>query len=110
ALTLNQWTVVAEVVKSAGCNSKHVVGTKFYFDPFGNMLTKLNPSRVCIFALAPLQMALFHIGESLYAGNDPREMVFKRASCFDVGLDCGGWGQIVMEVKVIPRSEIGSSE
>lgn len=25
---------------------------------------------------------------------------FKRAGCFDVGLECGGWGRIVLELRV----------
>ncbi len=30
-------------------------------------------------------------------GVDPNEMRFKRAAFFDVGLECGGLGRIVME-------------
>ncbi len=106
ARELNKYTVVAEVVESHGCNSGHKVGTKLCFDPFGNMLTKLCPSRVCLYALGPLQLILFHIGEALYAGHDPRKMVFNRCSCFDVGVQCGGWGQIIFDVKIIPRDAI----
>ena len=32
-------TIVAEVIESEGCNSKHKVGDKFYFDGSGNLLT-----------------------------------------------------------------------
>jgi len=28
-----------------------------------------------------------------YAGIGPNEMMSKRASCFDVGLEYGGWGK-----------------
>jgi hypothetical protein len=35
-----------------------------------------------------------------YADADPNEMRFKHAACFDVGLECGGWGRIVLEIKV----------
>jgi hypothetical protein len=31
---------------------------------------------------------------------DPNEMCFKRASCFDVRIDCGGWGRVVLELRV----------
>lgn len=30
----------------------------------------------------------------------------KRAGCFDIGLKCGGWGKIVMELKVVDSNKI----
>jgi hypothetical protein len=32
-------------------------------------------------------------------------MRFKRTGCFDVGVKCGGWGRIVMEIKVEDRQK-----
>jgi hypothetical protein len=43
--------------------------------------------------------------ELLYAGVEPNEMRFNRAACFDVGLECGGWGRIAMEIKVANRKK-----
>jgi len=100
---MNQWTVVAEVIKSEHCFSGHKVGDKFYLDPFGNLLTHKNPKRICIYALEPLSKAIFHISEQLYAGRDPNEIVFRNYHCFDVGLACGGWGEIVVRVSVVKR-------
>jgi len=31
---------------------------------------------------------------------------FKRASCFDVGIECCGWGRIVMELSVINKEDL----
>ncbi|MFX0023298.1 MAG: hypothetical protein ACFE9S_13310 [Candidatus Hermodarchaeota archaeon] len=99
-------TFVIEIIESHGCNSQHKVGDKFYFDGAGNLLTKKSPKKICIYALAELDKVLFAAGELLFAGINPNEMRFKRVSCFDVGLKCGGWGQIVMELKVIDRKEV----
>lgn len=98
-------TIVVEVVESKGCNSQHKVGDKFIFDGAGNLLTKKNPKRICIYALAALPQFIFTINELVYAGVDPNEMRFKRTGCFDVGVDCGGWGHIVMEVRVEERQK-----
>jgi uncharacterized repeat protein (TIGR04076 family) len=98
-------TIVAEVVESKNCNSQHKVGDKLIFDGAGNLLTKKNPKRICIYALAPLAQAIFAINELVYAGVDPNEIRFKRAGCFDVGVDCGGWGHIVMEIRVEERQK-----
>ena len=43
--------------------------------------------------------------EMIYAGVDPNEMRFKRSACFDVGLECGGWGRIVMEIRFEDRKK-----
>jgi hypothetical protein len=32
-------------------------------------------------------------------------MRFRRAACFDVGVQCGGWGRIVLELSVHDRSK-----
>jgi len=98
-------TIVVEVVESEGCNSQHKVGDKFIFDGAGNLLTKKSPKRICIYALAQLPQMIFTANELVYAGIDPNVMRFKRTGCFDVGVDCRGWGHIVMEVRVEERQK-----
>lgn len=46
--------------------------------------------------------------ELFYAGVDPNGMRFRRVGCFDVGVRCGGWGHIVMELKMEDRRKQGS--
>jgi len=99
-------TIVAKVVESHGCNSQHKVGEKFYFDGGGNLITKLCPKRICIYALSSMASLIFTSNELFYAGIDPNEMRFKRAGCFDVGVQCGGWGHIVMELSVEDRDKL----
>ena len=99
-------TIVVEVVDSHGCNSQHGVGDRFYFDGAGNLLTKLCPKKICIYALQAITPQVFTASELLYAGVDPNEMRFRRAACFDVGLEQGGWGRIVMKITVEDRKKI----
>lgn len=91
---------VLEVVESKGCNSNHKVGDRFYFDHVGNILTDLCPPKICGYSLNSAMMMIFSASEMLFAGVDPREIRFNRASCFDVGIECGGWGRIVLELQV----------
>jgi uncharacterized repeat protein (TIGR04076 family) len=106
ALMLNK-TIIAEVIEARGCDSGHKAGDKFYFDGRGiSLLTKLGPSRICIFALHSIALAMPALAELMYAGIDPNAMKFKRFGCVDVGVRCGGWGHIVMEVKVAAREMI----
>jgi uncharacterized repeat protein (TIGR04076 family) len=97
--------IVLEVVESHGCNSRHRVGDRFYFDGVGNLLTERCPSKVCTYSLGSALMMVFAANEMMYAGVDPNQIRFKRAGCFDVGLQCGGWGRIVLELRVEDRSE-----
>lgn len=96
--------IILEVVESHGCNSKHRIGDKFYFDALGNLLTELCPKKVCGYSLNAAMMMVFTANEMLFAGVDPNEIRFKRAGCFDVGLECGGWGRIVLELRVEDKS------
>ena len=98
-------TIVIQVVDSYGCNSQHKAGDKLYFDGGGNLLTKLCPKKICMGALAPLAAYINTATELIYAGVDPNEMRFKRTGCVDVGLRCGGWGHIIMELKVEDRKK-----
>ena len=43
-------------------------------------------------------------------GVDPNEMRFRRSSCFDVGLECGGWGRIVLELSVRNREQLEAQQ
>jgi len=105
ALMLNK-TIVAEVIEAHGCDSGHKAGDKFYFDGRGvSLLTKLGPSRICIFALHSIALAMPALAELMYAGVDPNNMRFNRFGCVDVGVRCGGWGHIVMEIKVEDREK-----
>ncbi len=103
AIPLMNKTIIAEVVESHGCNSLHTVGDKFIFDGAGNLISKLCPKRICIYALSSIAPLVFASNELFYAGVDPNEMRFKRTGCFDVGVRCGGWGRIVMELRVEDR-------
>ncbi|UCD90848.1 MAG: TIGR04076 family protein [Desulfobacterales bacterium] len=97
-------TIIVQVVDSHGCNSQHKLGDSFHFDGAGNLLTKLSPKKICIYALNAITPQIFAANELLFAGIDPNEMRFKRAACFDVGLEYDGWGRIVMEMRVESRN------
>ncbi len=98
-------TIVAEVVESHGCNSQHKVGDKFYLDGAGNLISKLCPKMMCLYAVSALKPAVFAVNELFYAGADPNGLRFNRTGCSDVGIECGGWGHIVMEIKVEDRKK-----
>lgn len=48
ASVLMNKVIILEVVESQGCNSRHMVGDKFYFDGAGNLLTERGKKNLCI--------------------------------------------------------------
>jgi len=109
AALLMDKVIVLEVVEAHGCNSRHRMGDKFYFDGAGNLLTKPSPEKICVFSLCNAMLMIFAVSEMLYAGVDPNTMRFKRTNCFDVGLQCGGWGRIVLELSVQDRTQLDTA-
>lgn len=98
-------TIVIEVVEAHGCNSRHQAGDKFYFDGSGNLLTRLCPGRLCFGAMSAMPALISAAQELFYAGVDPNEMRFKRVGCVDIGINCGGWGRVLMDLKMEDRKK-----
>ena len=103
ARELQNKTIIIEVIHSHGCNSQHSVGDKFVFDGFGNLITKLSPSRICVGILSSLSSLIFSAHELMYADVDPNTMKFNTVDCIDVGIQCGGWGKVVVKLRVEER-------
>jgi len=91
---------IITVVDAHGCNSRHEKGDVFYLDGHGNLLMASNPDKICIFALGSLSTLVFTAHELIYAGINPNQMRFNRVGCADVGLSCGGWGKIVLQLNM----------
>jgi hypothetical protein len=93
-------TITAEVVESHGCFSGHRKGQKIHLDSAGNLLSKKCPDKMCVLLVGNLTPLIFGLQQLMFNGVDPEKLKFKRFGCADVGLACGGWGHVVMEVNV----------
>ncbi len=97
------YRLIAEVVKSENCISGHKVGDKFVMNGAGQLLPKecTNKDTLCIFALAKLNQAAAIYFDRIMSGNDPLSgSIFEVLRCEDVGMENGGWGEIVMKLYV----------
>jgi uncharacterized repeat protein (TIGR04076 family) len=97
---LAKYRIVVEVIKSHGCVLNHQVGDKFYFASNGALLCSEGPPHICAGALSPLMTYAYRVVDKVGAGLDPMKYTFNRVRCIDVGVDNGGWGEILMEVRV----------
>jgi uncharacterized repeat protein (TIGR04076 family) len=99
-----RYSIVAEVIKACHCNSGYKVGDRFVLDVDGNFITKLCPSRLCVYLMAQLTIPVALINERLSEGLDPNQFHFTHyVRCPDTGVECGGYGEVMAEIKVVPR-------
>ena len=95
-----KYKVVAEVTSSCGCGAGHKVGDRIVFGGDGTLLCKESPERVCVGLLSPVNPIVGGVLDKICNGEDPTKMAFNKVHCIDVGVDHGGWGEVVVEVKV----------
>ena len=98
------FSIEAEVISSQNCNSGHHVGQQFILDVDGNFITKLCPKRICVYLASQLTIPVALINERLSEGHEPNDFHFMRyARCLDVGVDCMGYGEVMLKIRVVPR-------
>lgn len=95
-----KYKVVAEVTSAYGCGAGHKVGDRIVFAGDGTLLCKESPERICSGLLSPVNPFVLTALDKICTGEDPTQMAFNKAHCIDVGVDQGGWGEVVVEVRV----------
>jgi uncharacterized repeat protein (TIGR04076 family) len=99
-----QYTIEAEVVQSRHCNTGYRVGDKFIMDVDGNFITKRCPKKMCVYLVSQLTIPVALINERLSEGLDPNPFHFMHdVRCPDVGVDCSGYGEVMLRVQVVSR-------
>ena len=100
----SRYSIEARIVEARHCNSGYALGDRFILDVDGNFITKLCPKRLCVYAVSQLAVPVALIIERISEGLDPNGFHFmRRVRCTDVGVDCSGYGGVMMEVSVVPR-------
>ncbi|MBI2916852.1 MAG: hypothetical protein HYY01_02575 [Chloroflexi bacterium] len=96
-----EYKMVAEVVQSRGCALHLKAGDKLVLTSDGLLLADESTAALCLWALAPLVPWNYMVYDRLIEGQDPTEFGLDRVRCLDVGLECGGWGEVLMKVYCI---------
>ena len=102
---LDAWTITAEVVESHGCAAGHQVGDRFHFSPHGTYLATEGPDRPCVQVFVAAAPAIAVMQERIISGLSPEPYLFNHVGCVDVGLACGGWGQIALQLSAEPAAD-----
>lgn len=97
-------SIEAEVVHARHCNSGHAVGQKIILDMDGNFISKLCPKKMCVYLISQLIIPVALINERLSEGLEMNDFHFMRyVRCPDAGVECYGYGEVMLKVQVIPR-------
>ena len=98
------YSIEAEVIRSRHCNSGYEKGQKFIMDVEGNFITKLCPKKMCVYLISQLTVPVALINERLSEGHEPNDFHFMRyVRCLDTGIECMGYGEVMLKVQAIPR-------
>jgi hypothetical protein len=100
-----QVQIIAEVVKSERCFAQAEVGDKLVFDPYLNL--QRSNGVVCPKALLPVMLqinALWEMSmEWAESGKEsPPEIVWRNVRCLDPGLENGGVGGVIYNIRIEP--------
>jgi uncharacterized repeat protein (TIGR04076 family) len=97
---------IFEVVQAHGCVSQHKVGDKIYFDGLASLIPEASPNRICAYAISSMSQLIWTAQELVYAGVDPNNMCYDRVCCIDVGVRCGGVGNVAFSFKAEKKGSI----
>ncbi len=101
------YSIVAEVVMARNCNSMHKTGQKLILDIDGNFITKLCPSKICVYLASQLTIPVAMINERLSESLPPNDFHFMRyVRCPDTGVECLGYGKVKLKVEVVFRKTV----
>jgi hypothetical protein len=102
-----KYSIEAQVVKSRNCNSGHIEGQKLIMDVDGNLISKYCPKRMCVYLVSQLTVPIAVINERFSEGLPPNDFHFMRyVHCPDMGVDCMGYGEVMLKIQVVPRINI----
>ena len=105
AQEIPKYKLIAEVTNSYGCAAGHKVGDKIVFDGAGCLLCKESPEKIGFGLLSPMSPMAGVVLDKICLGEDPTLMAFNSVHCVDVGVDRGGWGEVVVQAKVEKTQE-----
>ena len=101
----SRYSIESEVVHARHCNSGYTAGQTFTLDVDGNLIAKLGPKKICVYLISQLTIPVALINERLSEGLDPNDFHFMRnVRCPDAGVECYGYGEVMLKVKVVPRA------
>lgn len=91
-----KWRLVAEVLEARNCIAGLKRADKYVFHGSGFLLPDESTCpKICLWALTSFVPFSFMLYDRIGQGNDPSEFWIDRVKCMDVGVECGGYGEVL---------------
>ncbi len=92
--------MIAEVIEAKNCLAGHKKGDKYVFLASGFLLPEESTvTNFCLWAMASMLPFDLIVYDRLAEGlDDPTPAGWDRVHCYDVGLECGGLGQVLFKI------------
>lgn len=94
---LRKGRMIAEVVESRNCFIGLKPGDRYVFTTGGFLVPEESPRRPCLWAMAPMVPFTYTFYEFMLRGEEPK-LQYDRVRCLDVGLECGGSGEVLFKI------------
>jgi hypothetical protein len=109
---LNEWFLVADIVEVHNCGAKAKVGDRYVIQSATSLVPEECTVRfLCTYAISPITQMGNILYERLAEGLDPRDFgANEYAYCTDTGVECGGYGKILMKLSFQHVSEFKSAK
>lgn len=97
-----KYKMVVEVIESHNCGAGHKVGDQFIIDAGGCLvLEECPPGRICVSAVYAMKSAVDRMWQAFY--DNSIDVFQDTVHCPDVGTHKGGWGEITMRIRAVPK-------
>ena len=94
-----KWRLVAEVLETRHCIAGLKKGDKYVFHGSGFLLPEETTCpKICLWAFASFVPFSFMLYDRIGQGEDPSEFWIDRIRCLDVGVERGGYGEVLFRM------------
>ncbi|MCD6361110.1 MAG: hypothetical protein J7M38_09615 [Armatimonadetes bacterium] len=94
-----KWRLVAEVLEAENCIAGLKKGNKYVFHGSGFLLPEESTCpKICLWALTSFVPFSFMLYDRIGQGDDPSDFWIDRVRCMDVGIERGGYGEVLFRM------------
>ena len=93
------WRLVAEVLEAKNCIAGLKKGHRYVMHASGFLLPEESTGpKICLWALAAFVPFSYMLYDRIGEGSDPSEFWIDRVRCLDVGVERGGYGEVLFRL------------
>jgi uncharacterized repeat protein (TIGR04076 family) len=100
--------IIIDILESHNCTAGYRAGDRFVVDGLGFLINEKSPQRLCIGAISSFKTLIDRMWQAFFDGKT--EVLHDTIRCPDVGVHRGGWGEITMRVRAVPKKREGKGD